>query len=266
MKGSRNELGNDTIITSEEIKIILDRYRIGKKPLAKLLGWGETTIIRYMEGDIPTNEYSNKLRVLLEDPEYYYDLLIKRKDCLTGVAYKKSRRAVLSKIMSSKIYAVAYYIVNKSNAEICPSYIQYLLYYTQAFSLALYDKELFQEDYLVNAENLPYPKLYDNMKRCGIHMLELPEEYLSKEEKELIDTVYESYSWYGPKALYALTAFEKSMIKISRDKYNCKVIIKDVIKAYFKEILSQFQIMSCKDVGKYPDKRLHDIREMDLIH
>lgn len=266
MKGSRNELGNDTIITSEEIKIILDRYRIGKKPLAKLLGWGETTIIRYMEGDIPTNEYSNKLRVLLEDPEYYYDLLIKRKDCLTGVAYKKSRRAVLSKIMSSKIYAVAYYIVNKSNAEICPSYIQYLLYYTQAFSLALYDKELFQEDYLVNAENLPYPKLYDNMKRCGIHMLELPEEYLSKEEKELIDTVYESYSWYGPKALYALTAFEKSMIKISRDKYNCKVIIKDVIKAYFKEILLQFQIMSCKDVGKYPDKRLHDIREMDLIH
>jgi hypothetical protein len=62
MKGNRVEIGNEAIITADEIKLILDRYRIGKKPLAKLLGWGETTIIRYMEGDIPTNEYSNKLR------------------------------------------------------------------------------------------------------------------------------------------------------------------------------------------------------------
>lgn len=264
MKGNRLETVNEVIITSDEIKSILDRYRIGKKPLAKLLGWGETTIIRYMEGDIPTNEYSNKLRVLLNDPEYYYDLLMKRKDCLTGVAFKKSKRAVLSKILSSKIYAVAYYIVNKSNAEICPSYIQFLLYYIQSFSLALYDREIFQEEYAVNNEHIPYLKLYEGMKRCGVHTLELTEEYLSEEEKELINDVYETFSWYGPKALSSLNTFERSMIKISRDKYNSKIISKETLKTFFKEILAQYHITCSKEIYLYPERRLQDIREMSL--
>lgn len=262
MKGNRYVTDGEVIITSDEIKMILDRYRIGKKPLAKLLGWGETTIIRYMEGDIPTNEYSNKLKAILNDPEFYYDLLMKRKECLTGVAYKKSRRAVLSKIMSSKIYAVAYYIVNKSNAEICASYIQYLLFYVQAFSLALFDREIFQEEYTINNEHVPYLKLYESMKRCGVHTLELNEEYLSEEEKELVDAVFDSYTWFGPRALAALSAFEKSMVKISRDKYNNKIISKDTIKAYFKEILTQYHITSSKEIYNYPDRRLQDIKDM----
>ena len=74
---NRYEVENDEIITSDEIIQILEKYRIGKKPLAKLLGWGETTIIRYIEGDIPTKEYSIKLRTLLDNPEFYYDLLVK---------------------------------------------------------------------------------------------------------------------------------------------------------------------------------------------
>ncbi len=262
MKGNRYVTDSEAIITSDDIKMILDRYRIGKKPLAKLLGWGETTIIRYMEGDVPTNEYSIKLKAILNDPEFYYDLLMKRKECLTGVAYKKSRRAVLSKIMSSKIYAVAYYIVNKNNAEICASYIQYLLYYVQAFSLAFNDKEVFQEEYSINSEHVPYLMLYDSMKRCGIHTLELSEEYLSEEEKELIDAVLDCFSWYGPKALAALTSFEKSMVKISRDKYNNKIISKDTLKSYFKDILTQYHITNSKEISNYPDRRLQDIKDM----
>jgi hypothetical protein len=265
MKGKRNEHGNDVVITSEEIKVILDRYRIGKKPLAKLLGWGETTIIRYMDGDIPTKEYSNKLKLLLDDPEYYYYLLINRKDQLTNVAYRKSKRAVLSKIMSSKIYAVAYHLVNKSEADICPSYVQFLLYYAQAFSLALNDSELFQDEYAVNSENMPYPKLYENMKRCGIHTIDLHEDYLSPEEIRLIDEVFECFTWYGPKALYELMAFEKSILKISRDKYNNKVIAKDTIKEYFKDILVHYNITNYKEICKYPEKRLRDIRDAEII-
>ncbi|HKL80273.1 MAG TPA: hypothetical protein VJ888_07545 [Mobilitalea sp.] len=262
MKCNRYEADNEGIISAEEIRLILDWYRIGKKPLAKLLGWGETTIIRYMEGDIPTNEYSNKLKIILNDPEFYYDLLVKRKECLTGVAFKKSSRAVLTKIMSSKICSVAYYIVNKSGGEICASYIQFLLYYVQAFSLALYDRELFQEEYSINSEHIPYQKIYDGMKRCGVHMLECNEEYLTEEEKNLVDSIYDAFSWYGPKALSALGAFEKSMVKISRDKYNKKIISKDTIKSYFKEVMAQYHIKNSREIGNYPEKRLQDIREL----
>lgn len=261
MKGNRIEMVNDAIISADEIKLILDRYRIGKKPLAKLLGWGETTIIRYMEGDIPTNEYSNKLKAILDDPEFYYDLLCRKKECLTGVAFKKSKKAVMSKIMSSKIYAVAYFIVNKCNAEICPSYIQYLLYYAQAFSLAFYDKELFQEECCINNEHIPYLKLYEGMKRCGIHILDDGEEYLKPEEIEIVEGVMNAFAWYGPRTLSTMTSYEKSSSKISRDKYNNKVIAKETIKAYFKEVLEQYQIRSIQEIGKYPDQRLLEIKD-----
>lgn len=261
MKSNKVEIDNDTIITTDEIKMILDRYRIGKKPLAKLLGWGETTIIRYMEGDIPTNEYSNKLKTILEDPEYYYDLLCRKRDCLTGVAFKKSKKAVMSKIMATKIYAVAYYIVNRCCAEICPSYVQYILYYSQGFSLAFYDKELFQEECGINNEQMPYLKLYEGMKRCGVHAMEGGEEFLTPEERELIDAIIDCISWYGPKALCMLTSHEKSMMKISRDKYNNKIISKDSLKGYFKQVLEDYQINSLNELYRYPDQKLFDLRQ-----
>ncbi|MDD3173402.1 MAG: hypothetical protein PHF63_07050 [Herbinix sp.] len=262
MKRNRINVESGAIISSDEIKIILDQYRIGKKPLAKLLGWGETTIIRYMEGDIPTNEYSNKLRTILNNPEYYYDLLCKKKECLTGVAFKKSKKAVISKIMSTNIYAAAYYIINKSSADICAGYVQYLLYYTQAFSLALYDREIFQEDCIVNNENIPYNKLYEGMKGSGIHYFEGVEEYLTTEEMELIDAVMNSFLWYGPKALNAMVAYEKSLIKISRDKFNNKILSKENLKLYFKDILDEYQIRSINNIHNYPDQRISDIKEL----
>lgn len=257
------EVENENTITADEIRQILERYRIGKKPLAKLLGWGETTIIRYMDGDIPTNEYSNKLKILLDNPEFYYDLLIKRQESITNVAFRKSKKAVLSRIMVSKIYAVAYYIINKCDAEICASYIQYLLYYIQAFFLSLYDMEIFQEDYMVNSEKTPYPKIYENMRKCGINTLEIREGFLTNEEMDLIDSVCEAFSWYGPKAIQSLMEYEASLLKISRDRFNNKIISKENIRLYFNDICSSYKINKVEDIYKYPDQSLARIRELN---
>lgn len=262
MMGNKIELNTEATISPDEIKLILDRYRIGKKPLAKLLGWGETTIIRYMEGDVPTNEYSSKLKKILSDPEYYYELLCSKKEQLTNVAFRKSKKAVMSKIMSTRIYAVAYYIVNKCNADICAGYVQFLLYYAQAFSLAFYDKELFMEECSINSEQMPYLKLYEGMKDCGVHTLEGVEEFLYPEEIELINAVMESYLWFGTKALRALTAYEKASMKPSRDKYNNKIFSKDCLKAYFKEIIEKYHIQSIKELYKYPEQRVNEIKEL----
>lgn len=253
---------NETIISAEEIKLILDRYRIGKKPLAKLLGWGETTIIRYMEGDVPTTEYSNKLRSILEDPKYYYELLMKKQGCLTEVAFRKSKKAVVSKIMSSKLFISAYYIVSRSNADICAGYIQYILYYVQAFSFAFYDKEIFEEDCILNSEHMPYIKLYDKMKRSGIYLLDIGDGLLTQEEQRLIDTVYDVFTWYGPKALQLLGISEKSQMKIARDKYNNRIILKDSMKRYFKDICEQYHIEQLKDISKYPERKLNEIKNL----
>ena len=94
-RGKTNRCEQESTISTEEVKCILLDYNIGKKPLAKLLGWGETTIIRYIEGDIPTCEYSQKLLQIKEDPNYYYDILLKNQDKLTTVAFKKSKKQYL---------------------------------------------------------------------------------------------------------------------------------------------------------------------------
>lgn len=251
---------NNSIITVNEIKAILNDFQIGKKPLAKLLGWGETTIIRYIEGDIPTYEYSNKLRKIADEPTFYYELLLKNKDNLTGVAFRKSKKAVLEKMVESRISLIAQYMNHIIESEVSPSYIQNLLYYAQAFSLVLYNKELFEEDYCVNGDSMPYTKIYDSMKNNRINDIEIPEDRLSDEEISLVKKVIESFSWYGPKALKLLNSSERTNYRISRDKNGNRIIAKDTIKNYFKEIFLQFDIHSLEDINKYPDNRIVEIK------
>lgn len=258
------ETGRSSIITSEEIKLILDDYCIGKKPLARLLGWGETTIIRYIEGDIPTYEYSNKLRNILDDPSYYYDLLISRKDYLTGVAFRKSKTATISKLMTSKIYTLVYYIVNKSDGEISAFYMQFLLYYIQAFSLALYDKEMFPEDYNINADEIPYRNVYLNMKKNYLVRIDLEESFLTATEIELVDAVYNAFTWYGPRALGKLLEYERQLLKSKSDHVGCKLITKDAMKSYFQLVLNTYGIQNISEIGKYPHQCIEEIRELNL--
>ena len=72
------------------MELILKKYDIGKRPLSLLLGWGESTLTRYLDGDIPTKQYSNTLKKILNNPDDMKDLLEKNKDNIKDVAYRKS--------------------------------------------------------------------------------------------------------------------------------------------------------------------------------
>lgn len=250
----------NAIVTANEICAILKDFRIGKKPLAKLLGWGETTIIRYIEGDVPTAEYSSKLKNIVEDPVYYYELLLANKENLTSVAYRKTLQAVLEKMTERKINLIAQYMIFYTQGDISPGYTQWLLYYAQGFYMALYDKELFEDDYNVNSENAPYIQLYGSMRKHGINIFEVPVNRLSENEKNLINKVLDTFCWYGPRTLKALSSFEKSNYRISRDKEGRRIISKDLIKNQFKDILALYGIRSINDIHKYPDSKFLDLK------
>lgn len=262
MEKNKQRMNEESIITSNDIFSILNEYRIGKKPLAKLLGWGETTIIRYIDGDIPTSEYSNKLWTLLDNPVYYLTILNQNKEKLTGVAYRKSRNAVLNKLMGSKIDVVAQYIVNITEGQICAAAIQAMLYYAQGFSLAIYDIELFEEDYMINEENMPYPKIFKNMVDKGVYPIDIGDEVLSGRDKELIQGVVEVFNWYGPKALKAILSYEKIALKVSKDKFNNIIISKDTLRGYFKDIMEQYNINSIVKIAGYTDQRMYQIKSL----
>ena len=260
MKENNLQNNANSIVTANEIRAILSDFRIGKKPLAKLLGWGETTIIRYIEGDIPTAEYSNKLKTIAEEPAYYYELLLENKDNLTKVAYRKSLQAVLEKLTEKKINLIAQYMIYFCQGDLSPGYLQWLLYYSQGFSLALFDKEIFEDDYNVNQENAPYYQLYFTMKKHGVNVFEIPESRLAEEEMKLINKILDTFCWYGPKALKSITTSERSNFRISRDKEGRKIISKETIKNYFKDILIQYEIHNLDDINKYPDRRFMQLK------
>lgn len=253
-------MNTETQVTVEDIQRILDEYRIGKKPLSKLLGWGETTIIRYLEGDIPTKEYAGKLQMILESPSYYYTILEENKELLTGVAYRKSKKAVLARMMDTKINIVLQYIVNQYHGFISATDAQALLYYSQGFSLALNDMALFKEDYMINNEGYPYLDVFRQMSVKVPAVLELAEGAINDREKKIIDGVIEAFSWYGQQMFSAMMNREKTFFKISRDKSNNKIISHDTMKGYFKEVSSRYGIESAEDIYKYPDKWIMDLK------
>ena len=72
-------------ITIEEINEILLKYNITKRNLPLLLGWGEITITRYLDGKyIPSKKNSDELKKILNSPDYYYSLLEDNKDLIVS--------------------------------------------------------------------------------------------------------------------------------------------------------------------------------------
>lgn len=89
------------LISPRQIDGLLKKYNIGKRPLAQLLGWGEITITRFLEGQLPSKEYSNKLLELLNNPQKFKNVLKRNKNKITSVAYKKANVAVESCLMET---------------------------------------------------------------------------------------------------------------------------------------------------------------------
>lgn len=128
------------LITVLEMKIILEKYDIGKRPLSLLLGWGEVTLTRYLDGNIPTKQYSDILKRVLDDPKYMRVLLEKNKSNVTENPYKRYNNALLkiekedaiTFLSEDKIDHVVKYLLVKY-LGITPLALQKLLYYSQFF-------------------------------------------------------------------------------------------------------------------------------------
>ena len=58
------------LVTIEDIEKLMKIYKIGKAPLSLALGFGEVTIPRYLEGQVPSKEYSDIVRAALASPVY----------------------------------------------------------------------------------------------------------------------------------------------------------------------------------------------------
>lgn len=249
-KGEEN-VTEQEVISIEELNQLLTRYAIGKKPLAALLGWGATTVLRYADGLCPAGEYGTHLKKLYEEPLFYLEVLEANKERLTPVAYKKSKNAVLAYLTSSKLWCGVQYIIERAKGDISPLRVVMTLYYAQAFSLGLTDKALFTEECELSTAGVPYAYYYEQLKKNGTCYRFSAEKLFTPEEESFLDAAYRMLLWYGPAELEHVFLAERKYLRISRMEGGGKKIKNAAIGGFFKKVVQGYKITRPEEFNLY---------------
>lgn len=245
------------LVSIDDIEKLMKIYKIGKAPLSLALGFGEVTIPRYLEGQIPSKEYSDVLRAALASPAYMKKKLMENRDKLTDAAYRKAMAAADSIeslfSVSEKMLRVIAYVFEKLE-EVTPLMLQKLLYFIQGVYSALYGKPIFEEDCRAWVHGPVYPEVYELFRDFKYNpiddarfaLLEGTTDALTEEEKKVIDLVVNTFGMYGGKVLERITHNEDPW-KEARKGYgdsipSSELLPKDRIMRYYVAINQKYGI------------------------
>lgn len=260
------------LITVSEIRQILDKYHIGAGPLAKLMGFGEVTVNRYMGGQLPSREHSAQLLEVLASHREMEKRLEENKERISPVAYIKCREAIdqLSDLYGTrKIEIVARYLLNKA-VEVTPLALQKLLYFAQAFFHALYQEELFTDDCQAWAHGPVYPDIYFRYKDFGYNPIEkpLPESEgdfseLTTRELSFLDAIVDVFGVYSGQMLSKITHNEQPWIEargnlLPSDR-SVTVINRETVNRYFEQVVAKYRIMNPCDMASYCTEMINNL-------
>lgn len=253
------------IITANEINEILLKYNIGKKPLSKLLGWGEVTLVRYLNGDMPTKIYSDVLYKIYNDENYMDEILEANKNLITNVAYEKVKQAIKNIrneiVVEKEIDLIAKYIIIKG-VEVTQLSLQKLLYYAQGFYRAFTGKYMFEDDCEAWVHGPVFSNIYQKYKKFGSSNIEIEEDneledMISTDKKELLDIIIKYFGNYNGRALELMSHFEKPWQKARKgllpNENSNTVINKNDMTEYFTDIINKYEMLSIFDIKNYSE-------------
>lgn len=253
----------NNIITIDEIKEILEKYDIGKKPISVILGLGKITITRYLNGQNPTKENSDFLKEILVNPNLYELYLITNKDKITELAYKKSlgktKQLELTSV-HSKLYSVALYIIDKLE-DITPLSLQKILYFSEGFSKRILNKELFDDTPEAWVYGPVYREIYESFsyyKYNNIDYSEILKDYdfrLDDKEKEYLDKIVLIFGCYSGKILremsHTTTPWIDARKGLTDNVSSNRIIDRKAISEFFDDVCDTYSISSVDDIKKY---------------
>ncbi len=263
LTGLENVYRDDNeIVSLELIRDIPKKYMIGKRPLSRLLGWGEQTFSRYYDGDVPSKQYSDVLYKIYKDPGYYAEILEKNKGKLkTKSSYKKSKEAVdrlLGKDDNCKIQLVTEYILNKCE-DITPLAVQKALYYVQGIYYSFYGDYIFKADCLAGSYGPVYPEVYKKYRYYRFYPREsrciFNDALLSTTEKVVLDAVIKGVCCYSGSVLKKITCLEEPWV-VERNGLSTvvdseRIIEKDRIGEYFTNVKEVYGMLTPLDFRDY---------------
>lgn len=261
------------LITVEEIEGVLKKYNIGAGPLAKLLGFGDITITRYLDGQLPSRSNSELLLQIKNSHELMEKYLEEGKEEITAVAYQKCRIAVdeLKELHGKgKIELVTRYILYKA-VEITPLALQKLLYYAQAFYYAIFGEVLFADDCQAWSRGPVFPEVWKKYRDYGFDPIDRPTDIfendfaeLTTKEIMLLDAVVDTFGKYSGEVLRDITHNEIPWLEargnlLPSDR-SVTVIKREKIDQYFRNIVEQYQIINPCDMEKYCEAMHEKVR------
>lgn len=270
----RNE---ENIIKTEEINKILSKYKIGKKPLSKLLGWGEVTLIRYLNGDVPSKVYSDQLYKILNDEEYMSKILEENKELITEKAYNNVKKAInqlketkFQTGIESEIEVISEYIITIGK-EITPLSLQKILYYAQGFYKAFFGKFLFEDDCQAWVHGPVYVNIYEKYKEFKSANISIDIDYdiediIVDEKREILDVIIKYFGYYNGKALEKMSHYETPWINARKGllptENSNNIINKEDIKDYFEKVKNKYDMLNILDIKKYSDDQFKRVIEV----
>lgn len=244
------------LVTVDDIEKLMKIYKIGKAPLSLALGFGEVTIPRYLEGQVPSKEYSDIVKAALASPAYMKRRLTENQNKLTDAAYRKAVAAADSIMslfsVSGKMLRVIARIFEKLE-EVTPLMLQKLLYFTQGIFSALYGRPIFAEDCRAWVHGPVYPEVYELFRDFKYNpiddarfaLLEGTEDVLTDDEKKVIDLVVNTFGMYGGKVLERITHNEEPW-KAARKGYGDSIPSSELLQ---KERIMRYYIAVNKRYG-----------------
>ena len=254
------------IITVAEIRKIVEQYNAGKRPLSLMLGWGETTLTRYLDGDIPSKAYSDILKKIKNDYNYMESLIYSNRDKVSNQAFDKVVEAIkdLKKSSSNpetvnKIDVVIKYLL-RGLGEVTPLALQKLLYYSQGFYEAFYGEFLFAEDCEAWVHGPVYKDIYFKYRDYGYNPIENNLEIagdlgLTDLDAEFLENIIDKFGCYSGKTLERMTHAEEpwrlTRKNLKPDEKSNQIISKDLIAGYFNAVKRKYDMLNIEDIDEY---------------
>lgn len=254
------------IISIADIYNLMSVYRIGKAPLSLAFGFGEITLTRYLNGQVPSKEYSGIMQKALESPAFMLEKLNENKEKIGETAYKKAVNAVkeLEPIfaLSEKMISVISYIFKRAG-EITPLALQKMLYYVQGIYMVLYGNELFAEDCEAWVHGPVFRNVYEVFKGFKYNpiddsrfaMLQNRFRELSDREIYVVDLIVDSFGMYSGKTLETITheetPWKEARVNCLPGESSNEVIPKASIRNYFREVSEKYDIKKVSGINQY---------------
>ena len=249
---------------------ILNKYNIEKRPLSKLLGMGELTITRYMDGQLPSKKYSDYLYEILNDEQKMKSIVKKNHTIVSNKTIYKVNDAIKKceeeKKCETIAEKIALYIID-SNRGITNLFLQKILYYIKAIGKLLVEYPIITDECEAWRFGPVFPNIYEKYKNFGKQeiILDLPVDYaknlLTKEEKQVTDFVLNTFGIYNIWFLKDLTHMEEPWLSarngIDEEAASNNPIDDNLIDDYFEKINKKYNLKNAEGIDQY----IHDMRE-----